>query len=200
MTVRHYMGTPRGSSNYTLHEAIENEWVIPAICGELYQPSDPILNHPSIDVCGTCHAAQHRPGSLRPHYVYRCYDEADRLIYVGCTVTPPLRMQSHKMTSWWWPQVSYVRNLVFSDRDTALAKERQAIQREMPLCNVKGRWLKDDPRVLWSAQDYLDFRRAIVQAVETTHGVYGTLTRSLLAQVDAELAERHGVVALEVTA
>lgn len=192
MTVRHYMA-PAG---YRLQEVIDKGWVVPAICGELFQPSDTALNHPRIDICRTCHAGQHRPGALRPHYVYRCYDASNALVYVGCTNSPRKRLESHKAGSWWWPQVDRVRNIVFPDRDTALAKEREAIRRELPTANVKGRWLKRDGRELWSAQDYLNLHNATIQAVETTHGVYGVGTRQLLAEVEAELLERHGVTVM----
>ena len=193
MTVRHIMAPAVPPANYDLHEVIENNWVVFALCGELFQPGDTVLNDPRIDMCNTCHMAAYRPRALRPHYVYRCFDSGDRLVYVGCTVAPPKRMENHKATAWWWPQVAYVRNLVFSDRDVALAKEREAIRCELPIANVKGRWLKTDGRELWTAQDYLNLHNATIQAVETTHGVYGVGTRQLLREVEAELLERHGV-------
>lgn len=196
MTVRHIMGPAMGNASYTLQEVLDNHWVVPAVCGELFQPSDRGLNDPRIDVCRTCHAGQYRPGALKPHYVYRCFDATDTLVYVGCTNAPPKRLHGHKSGSWWWPQVAYVRNLVFPDRDTALAKEREAIRRELPTSNVKGRWLKSDGRELWTAQDYLNLHNATIQAVETTHGVYGVGTRQLLAEVEAELLERHGVTVM----
>lgn len=195
MTVRHIMAPPTPPADYDLHDVLENNWVVFALCGELFRPADPVLNHPRIDICNTCHMAQYRPGALRPHYVYRCFDASDHLVYVGCTNAPPKRLASHKAGSWWWPQVVYVRNLVFPDRDVALAKEKAAIRRELPSANVKGRWLKDDGREFWSAQDYLNLHNAAIQAVETTHGVYGVGTRQMLAEIRAELLERHGVSA-----
>lgn len=192
MTVRHLMAPNR----YSLQEVIDQRWVVPAHCGELFQPSDAVLNDPRIDICNTCHMSQYRPGALKPHYVYRCFDASDRLVYVGCTNAPPKRLASHKNSSWWWPEVAYVRNLVFPNRDIALAKEKSAIRREFPSANVKGRWLKGDGRELWTAQDYLNLHNATIQAVETTHGVYGVGTRQMLAEVEAELLERHGVTVM----
>lgn len=196
MTVRHIMAPAVPPATYNLHEVVENNWVVFALCGVLFQPADPVLNDPRIDICNTCHMAAYRPRALRPHYVYRCFDAHDTLVYVGCTNAPPKRIHGHKSGSWWWPQVAYVRNLVFPDRDTALAKEREAIRLERPTANVKGRWLKKDGRELWSAQDYLNLHNATIQAVETTHGVYGVGTRQLLVEVEAELLERHGVTVM----
>ena len=133
------------------------------------------------------------PGRAWPHYVYRCYDGDGRLLYVGCSKTPRKRLDGHASGSWWWPQVATVRNLVFADRDAALLRERRAIASEMPRCNVKGRWHVTQPREHWTEQDYIDFRWAITQSIDTTHGVYGINTKKLIAQIDAELMSRYGV-------
>ena len=63
----------------------------------------------------------------------------------------------------------------------------------MPRCNVKGRWHVTQPRGHWTEQDYIDFRWAITQSINTTHGVYGINTKKLIAQIDAELMSRYGV-------
>lgn len=130
-------------------------------------------------------------GRLRPHYVYRCYDSADRLLYVGCSSCPPLRLEGHRLNAWWWPDVATVRNLVFPDRDTALAKERRAIYEEKPRCNVRGRWYRRDPRDDWKVEDYAEFHEAILK---TANGVVDTPNTSrLLNEVRAEAHARFGV-------
>lgn len=35
-------------------------------------------------------------GGDRPHYLYRCYDKAGRLLYVGCTINPRKRLSLHE--------------------------------------------------------------------------------------------------------
>lgn len=124
----------------------------------------------------------------RSHFVYRCYDATDRLLYVGCSVSPVIRIDTHR-DSWWGGRIERVRYTVFPDRDYALAMERIAIHAEMPLCNVKGRWYKRDPRDHWVAQDYLDFHHAVLSAAS----VLGVYTSKLLGQVESELLARFGV-------
>lgn len=74
----------------------------------------------------------------RKHWVYRHYDAADRLLYVGCTSLPKTGPRRHRGKSW-WPQV--VRT-VFSDPLSywaARTVEHRAIANEHPLHN-KRRW------------------------------------------------------------
>lgn len=130
----------------------------------------------------------------QPHFVYRCYDTSGRLIYVGCTNNPPARLASHRKSSWWFDQTKNVRVIVFPDRAYALAKERMAIGEERPRWNVKCRWSSRDDR--WGVDDYVDFRRAVTQAIDTTHGVYSERVYALLAAVDDELLERFGVTSI----
>lgn len=81
------------------------------------------------------------PISIRqafPHYVYRCYDAQDQLLYVGCTYNPPVRMKQHKAEGKKWiPKTVRVRFTVFPDRRKALDMERLAIETEGPLHNLK---------------------------------------------------------------
>lgn len=78
------------------------------------------------------------------HYIYRAFDADDRLLYVGHTHTPIVRMRAHETRSYWWPFHSYV---VFSEPMTledAKAAERSAVASEHPRWNVQHR-SKDHP-------------------------------------------------------
>lgn len=130
------------------------------------------------------------PGDERPHFVYRCYDSNGVLLYVGCSVTPVYRIDSHRENSWWGDRIDSVRFTVFPDRDYALSKEREAIWAERPVCNVKGRWYRRDPRHDWLADDYVTLHAAVVAAAR---GLYGTRTRALLQEIESELKSRFGV-------
>lgn len=76
------------------------------------------------------------------HYVYRCFDEADRLLYIGCTADMGSRMAVH-MASGDNPAsrvliMRMVRHEVEEHPDEASgrAAERAAIYAEEPLANL----------------------------------------------------------------
>lgn len=73
-----------------------------------------------------------------PHYVYRCYDAADRLLYVGCSIDVKTRRIAHSTNSWWFAKADHWRVTIYPNKLHALRVESQAIRTEMPLCNVKG--------------------------------------------------------------
>lgn len=77
------------------------------------------------------------------HFVYRCYDQHDQLLYVGCTDDVESRMYHHlavcnigKVPNFYLKR-DMVRYEVesFADRTAARAGERSAIAAEAPLLN-----------------------------------------------------------------
>jgi len=73
---------------------------------------------------------RHLPGIL-----YRCFDADDRLLYVGVTTNPNVRMDLHRRTgrSPWWVDVERVEHTIYADRVDALLAERAATLTEAPL-------------------------------------------------------------------
>lgn len=78
----------------------------------------------------------------QPHYVYRCYDAADRLLYIGCTADMGSRMAVH-MASGHNPASRILimrmeRHEVVEYATKAEAKrvEQEAIYAEAPLANL----------------------------------------------------------------
>lgn len=108
--------------------------------------------------CEECHSPTPHRLTIDPHVVYRHFDTAGRLIYVGCTNSIKQRTDQHRKSSWWFPQVARTRVLLFPNRDYALWKEREAIGAENPRWNLKGR-VRDD----WTAEDYADLLYAMRQ-------------------------------------
>lgn len=118
---------------------------ITASCGTVFTPKyydEPdVLRFPN---CLACHPRPARrrgspriPDPIRrdlPHYVYRCYDADDRLLYVGCSYNPPSRFRQHRSTEW-YGDVARTRLVVFPDRRKALDMERLAIETEGPIHN-----------------------------------------------------------------
>lgn len=74
----------------------------------------------------------------RPTALYRLYDSAGTLLYVGITADVEARMVNHAYEKPWWPRV--VRRTVewHENRKIALAKELAAIRSEAPKHNVNG--------------------------------------------------------------
>lgn len=83
----------------------------------------------------------------RPHYVYRLFDAAERLLYVGFTVAPRQRMRQHAGEQPWWPEVATARLDQYANRADALAVEATAIATENPVHNVyRGRLVETAPQ------------------------------------------------------
>lgn len=70
-----------------------------------------------------------------PTFVYRFYDDAGRLLYVGVALSPASRWQQHERRDW-WPEVARIEAARLPLRTDALAEEHRAIHSEHPLHNV----------------------------------------------------------------
>lgn len=71
----------------------------------------------------------------RPAFVYRAYDDSQRLLYVGVSSRPEYRKSAHKMNSAWFPYATAFTYMKFDKRSDALKAEKQAIIDEMPHYN-----------------------------------------------------------------
>lgn len=98
--------------------------------------------------------ARHRD-EVSEHWIYRCYDAEDRLLYIGCTMDVEGRIQAHR-ASWGNPASAYLILRMaryeaegpFVGRIAGRNAEREAIAAEAPLLNVhhnKGRGLERVP-------------------------------------------------------
>lgn len=74
------------------------------------------------------------------HYVYRLYDAAGELLYVGCTYDPRTRRSNHRLTTPWFSEVASFRLTVYPNRAHALEVERAVIAAEQPRHNVRHRY------------------------------------------------------------
>lgn len=70
--------------------------------------------------------------------LYRLYDEADVLLYVGVTDNLHSRMQMHGSSSPWFGDVARTETDEHASRAGALAAEAQAIANDRPLHNRRG--------------------------------------------------------------
>jgi predicted GIY-YIG superfamily endonuclease len=67
-----------------------------------------------------------------PNYVYYCYADDGRLLYVGLTYNPSSRMSHHRGRTPWWPRVASVRFEEFATRREAVNHEASEIARLEP--------------------------------------------------------------------
>lgn len=70
------------------------------------------------------------------HALYRFYDAAGVLLYVGITADPGVRFKQHRGDKAWWTEVVNIRIEKLPTKAAVLAAERTAIREERPLWNV----------------------------------------------------------------
>jgi len=119
--------------------------------------------------------------------LYRMFDRAGRLLYVGISFNAGERATQHAESKPWWPQVDHIRiEHLTCDREDALRKERWTIYEEKPLHNIqhnharhhltpRGAVLKpySAPERLWKLQEWSDLKKAMsafVEALSTDRG------------------------------
>lgn len=73
---------------------------------------------------------------VQPNLLYRFYDAAGRLLYVGVTANLPQRLRGHGKRDW-WQDVRTMHAEPHRGRRAVLAAERAAIEQERPLHNVR---------------------------------------------------------------
>lgn len=70
-----------------------------------------------------------------PHYLYRHFNAAGALLYVGITRNVRLRNNAHNHASLWWSEVSSTTVEELPTRNDALLAEEIAIKAERPIHN-----------------------------------------------------------------
>jgi hypothetical protein len=70
--------------------------------------------------------------------LYRCFNAAGDLLYVGITDNRVMRWRAHSRSKAWWPEVDRISVTDYKQRSEAEAAELQAIHTENPRHNVVG--------------------------------------------------------------
>lgn len=78
--------------------------------------------------------------------LYRAFNQAGRLLYVGVTDNLAQRKEAHRCSSPWAKLAERWTTEAFATRAAALAAERAAIRSEHPIYNISGRPLATVPR------------------------------------------------------
>jgi len=99
-------------------------------------------------------------------HLYRHYDSAGRLLYVGISLSAVQRLAQHRDHSHWFEDIANVAIERHESREQALAAERAAIIKEQPLCNLqrpKKNHLKKERRQSPAEKSAQDLTSRIVQ-------------------------------------
>ena len=72
----------------------------------------------------------------RSHTLYRMFDAADQLLYVGISGRGPRRFSEHRASQRWWREVATIKVEHYELALEAEAAEREAIETERPRFNV----------------------------------------------------------------
>lgn len=78
------------------------------------------------------------PEAPEPTALYRLYDGANTLLYVGVSNDPKRRSWSHRAGKHWWKEVARHSIEWLDDKAHALDAEREAITRETPKYNIRS--------------------------------------------------------------
>lgn len=73
-------------------------------------------------------------GTRTPTTLYRCFNAAGELIYVGITDDLPNRLKRHRVRPW-WGEVDRVKQRRYASRDEARREEVRLILRYLPAYN-----------------------------------------------------------------
>jgi predicted GIY-YIG superfamily endonuclease len=129
-------------------------------------------------------------------YVYRAFDDAGRLLYVGCTVNMEGRLATHASSSPWYMFHARIEVETFPTRELAAEAEAVAIATEHPRWNMRGR--SDDhpdgqcydvqaaPWLAYERDLWIRWRKAQEQRSRAREQ-YAAATRALRA-MEAEIA------------
>ncbi len=71
-----------------------------------------------------------------PHAVYRVYDSAELLVYVGLSQRPEIRIAYHRSSALWRTLISRWTEEWYPDRREAAKAEQAAIDLELPYCGM----------------------------------------------------------------
>lgn len=108
------------------------------------------------------------------HYVYRHFDAAGHLLYVGCTSNPKRREASRLSSgegAHWVSRVAFTTHEMHESRDAALVAERQAIITERPEFNIKDKPRVDRNMPTATPSEYLTVEQAALELCITPRAV-----------------------------
>lgn len=77
--------------------------------------------------------------TLEQTWMYKVFNRAGNLLYVGITCCPKSRMKDHKSNSIWWEDKYQMTWESFESRQEAEKAEDFSIKNDNPVFNIRGR-------------------------------------------------------------
>lgn len=71
--------------------------------------------------------------------LYRHFDKAGKLLYVGISLSTSVRLLQHRNNSQWFNEIATITIEKFEDRKSAAKAEKEAIRSEAPRYNITYR-------------------------------------------------------------
>ena len=119
--------------------SLSAEYILSASAGEIAEGEKSLQN-----------VLDFAPPHARKTYLYRHFNAAGELLYVGVSLSAVARLSCHSRTSPWYPMIARVTVEPFRSRRAALEAEQVAIRTERPRYNVTyncNAWEREAPRV-----------------------------------------------------
>ena len=124
---------------------------------------------------------------MSSHWTYRLYGQDRRLLYIGYSSDPGVRLRSHSITKPWWSEVESVEIQRHASRGEALDAERLAILKDEPPRNMARHQTVGGPTPLHSfrvADDLYLAAKAQARAEGTT--LAAVLNQALVEYIEDE--------------
>lgn len=106
------------------------------------------------------------PFPIGRNALYRLYDSADVLLYVGISRYPNERFKEHAADKLWWHHVAHKEIVWLDSRAEALASEAKAVTEERPLYNGYHQFGKGWPQKARKYDDTAE-RAAVRESMRT---------------------------------
>lgn len=131
-------------------------------------------------------------------YLYRQYDKAGQLLYIGISCSFMARITKHAFSSSWFPDVNNINIEKFESRELAALAERTAIKKEKPMynrTNIKTK--RNSNEVLIGAMFPPVVRRSLA-LLQSDERQEGKTIKDLLTEALSDLLKKYGYPGISI--
>lgn len=133
------------------------------------------------------------------HILYRFYDTADRLLYIGMTTNMATRLSEHRLSKNWWSEIARIELEHYGDRLLLRQAEVHAIRNENPVYNALGRGRGGPLDAMQIAIDLHAAGKALSEAKAALSDATDAARQAAIEAVDVGISEAEVARELGVT-